>query len=621
VPAITGTVQEDQTLTADTSGISDADGLGVFSYQWLRDGASIVGATGNTYLLGDADVGAQISVQVTYTDAGGTGEGPLTSVQTAAVTNINDLPVGVPTIDGAVTEGQTLSANTGGISDADGLGAFSYQWLRDGMAIGGATGNTYTLAGADVDTRISVQVSYTDAKGTAEGPLSSMPTAPVSNTNDLPVGLPTISGSATEDQTLTADTSGISDADGLGAFSYQWLRNGATIAGATGASYALGDADVGSPISVQVRYTDAGGTLEGPLTSAGTMAVINLNDQPTGIPVITGTLTGGETLSVDTSRISDNDGVGMLEYQWQRDGQDIQGANGPIYTLGDTDAGTRISVVVSYTDGEGSHERLSTAPTMKVPVPPSADIVVDPELLVTALATPSFDIGTVDSSPVRLDVNTSEADTETTTKAARFDDAPTRVGGPPSPTVSPDLLDGMPAPLIMDGALIASMATDEQAGFASSDHEIPIAKKGGYPLFDLKNSLNAPLAITTSEPIVYRSVMEDTSFIDGLDQMQQELDELIEAQEKRINLNVEAAAGFTLTLTAGFVSWALRAGSLMSSFLSVVPLWKHFDPLPILGASTATARHLKADAKQPESVPMDEQTRVEKMFENNDKDR
>ena len=48
----------------------------------------------------------------------------------------------------------------------------------------------------------------------------------VTAVNDAPTGLPTISGTATEDQILTADTAAIGDADGLGAFSYQWLRNG-----------------------------------------------------------------------------------------------------------------------------------------------------------------------------------------------------------------------------------------------------------------------------------------------------------------------------------------------------------------------------------------------------------
>ncbi|MCI0689723.1 MAG: hypothetical protein L0Y54_21175, partial [Sporichthyaceae bacterium] len=169
--------------------------------------------------------------------------------------------------------------------DADGLGAFGYQWLRNGLVIAGATTSTYTLGDADVGSQISVQVGYTDARGTVEGPLTSAQTAAVANVNDVPVGVPTITGTATEDQTLTANTAGIGDADGLGAFGYQWLRNGLVVAGATTSSYTLGDADVGTQISVQVGYTDARGTVEGPLTSAQTAAVADVND----VPVIIGT--------------------------------------------------------------------------------------------------------------------------------------------------------------------------------------------------------------------------------------------------------------------------------------------------------------------------------------------
>ena len=92
LPVITGTPTEDQVLTADTSGIGDEDGLGGFSYQWLRDGSAISGATSSTYTLGDSDVGEQISVEVSYTDGFGTSE-KVTSAQTAAVANINDAPV------------------------------------------------------------------------------------------------------------------------------------------------------------------------------------------------------------------------------------------------------------------------------------------------------------------------------------------------------------------------------------------------------------------------------------------------------------------------------------------------------------------------------------------------
>ncbi len=272
LPSIIGTAQEDQTLTADTSGITDDDGLGTFSYQWLRDGVAIGGATGNTYITSDADVATTITVSASYTDGQGTNES-VTSAGVGPITNVNDAPVGALTITGVATEDQILTADPSGITDDDGLGAFSYQWLRDGASVGGVTGSTYVLGDADVGTQISVQVSYTDGQGTAEGPLTSAQTGPVANVNDVPVGVPTITGIATEGQTLTADTSGITDDDGLGAFSYQWLRDGATIGGATSSTYDLGAADVDTQISVQVSYTDGQGTGEGPLTSAQTVAV------------------------------------------------------------------------------------------------------------------------------------------------------------------------------------------------------------------------------------------------------------------------------------------------------------------------------------------------------------
>ena len=367
VPTITGSAQEDQVLTADTSGISDDDGLGTFSYQWLRNGVAITGATSSTYTLGDADVGAQVSVQVTYTDAHGTAEGPLTSAQTAAVTNVNDAPAGVPTVTGTAQEDQTLTADTSGISDDDGLGTFSYQWLRNGVTITGATSSTYTLGDTDVGTQISVQVSYTDAHGTAEGPLTSAPTAAVANVNDAPAGVPTVTGTAQEDQTLTADTSGISDDDGLGTFSYQWLRNGVTITGATSSTYTLGDADVGAQVSVQVSYTDAHGTAEGPLTSAQTTAITNVNDTPVGVPTITGSAQEDQVLTADTSGISDDDGLGTFSYQWLRNGVAITGATSSTYTLSDADVGAQVSVQVTYTDGHGTAEGpLTSAQTAAV---------------------------------------------------------------------------------------------------------------------------------------------------------------------------------------------------------------------------------------------------------------
>ena len=70
-------------FAADTSGITDENGLGALSYQWVSvDGGTdtdISGATGQTYPVTGSETGDSIKVRVTFTDQGGFTEGPFTS--------------------------------------------------------------------------------------------------------------------------------------------------------------------------------------------------------------------------------------------------------------------------------------------------------------------------------------------------------------------------------------------------------------------------------------------------------------------------------------------------------------------------------------------------------------
>ena len=175
-PTISGTARVGEMLTADTSGIADADGLTnvTYSYQWLSDDAEIGGATGATYTLVDDDEGRTIKVRVTVTDDLGN-ETTLTSAATEAVdAKRNTAATGRPTISGTVRVGETLTADTTGIGDADGLTnvSYSYQWVvTDGGAyidISGETGATYTLVSADRGLYILVRVSFTDDAGKRE---------------------------------------------------------------------------------------------------------------------------------------------------------------------------------------------------------------------------------------------------------------------------------------------------------------------------------------------------------------------------------------------------------------------------------------------------------------------
>ena len=285
-PAISGTPEAGQPLTASTSGISDADGLtnATFGYQWIaNDGTAdtdIQDATASTYPLTDADVGKTIRVRVSFTDDAGNEE-TLTSTATDAVEAApapNSPATGSPTITGAAQVGETLTASTPGIADVDGLtnATFSYQWLADDTDIAGATGSSYTLTDSDEGKSIKVRVFFTDDAGNEET-LTSTATDAVEAApapNSPATGSPTITGAAQVGETLTASTSGIEDDNGLDSatFSIQWLADDTGIAGATGSSYTLTDSDEGKIVSVKVSFTDDAGHAE-TLTSAATAAV------------------------------------------------------------------------------------------------------------------------------------------------------------------------------------------------------------------------------------------------------------------------------------------------------------------------------------------------------------
>ena len=286
VPTVTGTAQVGEVLTADTSGIADADGLenATFSYQWIRNDGStetdIQDATGSIYTLVDADEGQTIKVKVSFTDDAGNEE-TLTSTATGSVAaRPNTSATGRPTISGPARVGDTLTADTTGIADADGLTnvSYSYQWVAGGTDLGGATGSTYTLTASEQGQTIQVRVSFTDDAGNETTLTSAATEAVAARPNTSATGRPTISGPARVGETLTVDTSGIADADGLDnvSYRYQWVvtDRGAyfDISGETGATYTLVAADRGLYIQVRVSFTDDAGKRE-TLTSALTDVV------------------------------------------------------------------------------------------------------------------------------------------------------------------------------------------------------------------------------------------------------------------------------------------------------------------------------------------------------------
>ncbi|MEP3635228.1 MAG: hypothetical protein ABJQ23_16770 [Shimia thalassica] len=284
---ITGTPTQGRTLIADASGVTDADGIDAttITYQWLRDGMAIEGATDQRYQLTQADVGEGISAVFSYTDEIGIDENVISDAS-APVENVNDAAEGDVLVMGTSTQGEAMIADVSGVTDADGIDAstITYQWLRDGVAIAGATNHSYQLTQADVGGGISVVFTYTDDFGTEENVISGV-SAPVENVNDAAEGDVLITGTVIQGETLLADASGVTDADGIvtTTISYQWLRDGVAIAGATNHSYQLTQTDVGGGISVVLTYTDDFGTEEN-VVSDVTAPVDPLGMNLTGTP-------------------------------------------------------------------------------------------------------------------------------------------------------------------------------------------------------------------------------------------------------------------------------------------------------------------------------------------------
>ena len=310
-PSIGGTAQVGETLTVDTSGIDDEDGLAnvSFSYQWLANDAEIAGATDPTYTLVDDDAGLTIKVKVSFFDDENNQE-TLTSAGTAAVdpdpgpmTGITVVDASDQSVEGALADGGTLA-----LDDPVG-GSFGIRAdLESGATIGSMS---LELTGAkthDQTENIAPYSLYGDSGGNLSG--ESLPvgeytltataysearlggnvlgTLKVSFTvtetatqqpNSPATGAPTISGIAQVGETLRADISGIADVDGMSGavFSYQWLANEVNIdtdiAGATDPTYTLVADDVGKAIRVRVSFTDGASNVE-TLTSEATATVV-----------------------------------------------------------------------------------------------------------------------------------------------------------------------------------------------------------------------------------------------------------------------------------------------------------------------------------------------------------
>ena len=290
VPTLGGTPTEDQTLSAVTSGIADLDVLGKFNYNWQRspDGTSwtdIGLASTANYVLGDADAGKKVRLEISYVDGQGTKETVYSAL--ASIANVNDAPTGSVTISGTASTGQTLTASNT-LADADGMGTVSYQWRADDANIANATGSTLVLGATHVGKSIMVVASYTDLQGTAE-------------------------------QVLSGSSSAVADGKTVDVLAYSWkahtLLDGVTLG--AGSVSQLSSA-AGAASFTAVTGTSLALTASRAIPSAeatATSAAVNLQDAIAILKMIVGLEVNGtgKALSPYQALAADYDGNGLVQ--------------------------------------------------------------------------------------------------------------------------------------------------------------------------------------------------------------------------------------------------------------------------------------------------------------------
>ena len=353
-----------------------AKGTGTLAYQWNDGGKPISGATSSSYTTAavtSSNDGAFFSVTVSDAD------GSITSNNAVLTVTASDV---APSIT-AQPANATVSAGKSATFSvtATGTAPLSYQWMKNGASISGATSASYTTPGtsaSDSGEKFSVTVTNSVSSATSNSATLTVNVPPSITTQPA-------SQAVNAGQTATFSVS----ATGTGTLSYQWNKSGAAISGATSASYttpATTAAETGTQFTVTV--TGAAGSVT---SNAATLTV----NTPSSAPSITTQPASKSVIAGQTATFTVSaGGTAPLSYQWNQGGAAISGATSSSYITPVTttaNSGEQFTVTVSNSVGKVT----SSAATLTVS---AATFVLNASQ--TTLSFPSVNVGSNSTLPV-----------------------------------------------------------------------------------------------------------------------------------------------------------------------------------------------------------------------------
>lgn len=303
-----------------------ASGAGTLTYQWMKNGSAITGATSASLALNNLTAADAGSYMVMVTGTCGSVNSNPASIMVNALTAISTQPSAVATCAGS---NATLSVN------ATGSGTLTYQWKKGGVNVTGATSSSLTFNGISAADAGSYTVEITGTCGTVTS------SAAVVTVNAL-TAITAQPSSLTQCAGTNANFS--VTATGSGTLTYQWMKNGAAITGATASALALTNITAADAAVYSVNVTGTCGSTMSINATLNVNPLTAISAQPISITQCAGT---NAILSVGAN------GAGVLTYQWKKGGVNIAGAVGSSLLLNNIDATAAGSYTVEVTGACG----------------------------------------------------------------------------------------------------------------------------------------------------------------------------------------------------------------------------------------------------------------------------
>ena len=339
-----------------------AFGLPAPAYQWLKDGLAITGATNATLVLPavQATTAGNYSVVVSNSIGSVTSAAAaLTVVAGAGAPVITTQPVSQT---GVIGDAVTLSVS------ASGAPILAYQWLKDGVPISGATGSSFTRAGV----QLSDAGFYSVIVSNGIGSIASTPAQFTVRATPI-TAAPVIVSQPASQVVFVGNTVTFSvTANGVPPPSYQWLKDGAPISGATAASLVLTNVQLSSAGTYSVIVSNPSGSVT---SNAATLTVFASGNLITQQPV-SQVVNIGDTATFTVAA----SGAGPVNYQWRKNGADIAGATSSTLTLANVapaDTGVYTVFVSSLSEAQLSSAAILTVTSPTTHLPPIATFVLE----------------------------------------------------------------------------------------------------------------------------------------------------------------------------------------------------------------------------------------------------